>query len=164
MSREETRSEMSLGPDEGEPQKPYENVNFYSEQEESHWTWRELAHMLETRFGCWDEPRFREQMWKLGDQVGRHCNNPMGDVGLRPRCELGMCEKWSNSGNILMVRETQELRIMPRFSAWATITGEAMGEAYSGGKIGGLSLNILGEDSWVDSSTYEFGVQGRHLG
>lgn len=38
-----------------------------------------------------------------------------------------------------------------------------MGEAYPGGKIGGLSLNILGEDSQVDSSTYEFGVQGRHL-
>lgn len=47
---------------------------------------------------------------------------------------------------------------MLRFLVWVIIIGEVMGEVYFGGKIGGLSLNILGEDSWVDSLIYEFGV------
>lgn len=37
VSREKARSEMSLGPEE-ESWRPHEDVNFYSEQEESHQT------------------------------------------------------------------------------------------------------------------------------
>ena len=68
-------------------------------------TWMKLALAAMTSLD------WGKQTWKLGDQLGKHCNNPGGiRWGPGPRWGLGMCEKWSNSGYISMLREAEEFQ------------------------------------------------------
>ena len=66
-----------------------------------------------------------------------------------------MCERWSDSGYIFMVRETEKSR-RTRFSAWAAMMGRLWEELILERRWGVRGLNVLGDE--------ESGIQGRQMG
>lgn len=140
-----------------EPLRPCKDADFYSEQRKAarHCARSDVSWCVGKKLLCLEgQPR------APGDWSGLFCSSPDGwCCGFGPMWEWGMCEKWSNSGKVLTMRETEESRIMPRFSVWATTMRVAAGEADSKGKGRGFGFECVG---WG----WQFDVwgQGRHLG